>query len=179
MSAEPSGVLYLVVGPSGAGKDSLLSHAAAALEGTHVFPRRLITRPHDAGGEEHEAVSAEAFAELRDAGRLALHWRAHGLDYGIGSEIGDVLATGRHVVCNVSRGVVDEARTRFRCFVVSIDASPEVRAARLQARGREAADDIAGRLSRDVDVAADATVINDGSLQAARQRFVAILSEGC
>ncbi len=40
------GRLVLVVGPSGAGKDTLigLAQAACAEDGTIVFPRRVVTR---------------------------------------------------------------------------------------------------------------------------------------
>jgi len=177
MSTDRPGTLYLVVGPSGAGKDALLSKAQEMLTATHVFPKRIITRPADAGGEDHRAVTRETFASLRAAGGLALHWEAHGLLYGIDAEVEAILGTGRHVVCNVSRKVVEEARQRFRCIVVEITASADVRAARLRSRGREPEADIAGRLRRAVDVAPDVTVVNDGLLETAQKRFVAVLAE--
>ena len=74
-------MLVLVVGPSGAGKDTLLEAARQALadDPRFRFVRRVITRPADAGGEAHEAVTAEEFA----AREFALQWQAHGLSYGI------------------------------------------------------------------------------------------------
>src|SRR3546814_12050839 len=59
MCAERSGTLYLVVGPSGAGKDALLGHAGRVLADTHIFQRRVITRRAAAGGENHEAMRSE------------------------------------------------------------------------------------------------------------------------
>lgn len=175
------GVLVLVVGPSGAGKDSLLAGAHALLQDDpHFrFVRRVITRPADAGGEEHEATDRAAFAARRAAGGFALHWHAHGLDYGIPSDIAADIAAGRTVVANVSRTVINEARARFPTRVVVITAPRGVLAQRLAARGRETAADIAERLSRaapeptgpDVE-----TVLNDTTLEAGIARFVAALS---
>ena len=55
------GTLFLVVGPSGAGKDTLMYGARAALAGKQdiLFARRAITRPLYAGGEDHDAVTDE------------------------------------------------------------------------------------------------------------------------
>ena len=56
------GRLILVVGPSGAGKDTLLGLAKAACvdESNIVFPRRVITREASAS-EDNEAVSVGTF----------------------------------------------------------------------------------------------------------------------
>src|ERR1700710_2610294 len=97
-------MLVLVVGPSGAGKDTLLGIARAALAHNPKirFVRRVITRPDDAGGEDHEAIS-----ETDSAARsFALQWQAHDLHYGIPADITDDLAQGHAVVANVSRGVI-------------------------------------------------------------------------
>ena len=77
-----AGRLIAVVGPSGVGKDTIMRAMIAARPGLRRV-RRVITRPADPGGEGHEAVSeAEFAARLRDGG-FALHWRAHGLRYGV------------------------------------------------------------------------------------------------
>jgi ribose 1,5-bisphosphokinase len=175
------GTLILVVGPSGVGKDSIIAGAAGRLrdEPSVVFARRLITRPAEAGGEDHIAISPADFAQRCDTGELMLHWSAHGLDYGLPGELATALEAGRSVVGNVSRGVIADARRRFApTVVVAISASPETLAARLAGRGRESASDIGRRLRREgAAVEADVIVDNDGSLEAAIDRFVAVLRQ--
>lgn len=147
-------MLVLVVGPSGAGKDTLMAGARAALadDKRFRFVRRVITRPQDAGGEDHIAIDADGFACALRSGAFALSWDAHGLRYGIPADIADDLAAGRVVVANVSRTVIAEAATRLPVAVLEITASPEVLAVRLAARGRESAADIAARLARQVPI---------------------------
>lgn len=177
MTPSRRGTLFLVAGPSGAGKDTLIAAARQRLAATHVFPRRLITRPAADATEQHEPTTESAFLAARARGQLALAWQAHGQWYGLPASIADDLAAGRHVVANVSRTVIAEARARFsptRCILVT--ASAANLAARLAARGREAAPDIAARLEREVGFSPDHTVYNDGSLETAVERLIAALS---
>ncbi len=179
------GTLFLVVGPSGAGKDSLIAGARVALAGRpFVFARRVITRPAGTDGEAYDAVTPATFARMRAAGRFGLWWEAHGFCYGIAREIESDLAAGRAVVANVSRTVVETARRRYRPVrIVHVVAAPETLAARLAQRGRETEDEIARRLARTAvtpppNGADVVTIRNDGSLADAVARFVAVLTAG-
>ena len=181
--AVAAGTMVVVVGPSGAGKDSVMSYAARqfAEEARVRFVRRVITRPADAGGEAHEAIDAEGFRERAAKGGFAVSWEAHGLSYGIPRKTLDALATGVTLVANGSRSALPafaDAYTRLK--VVVITARPDILAARLAARGRESAEGIAKRLDRavpEIVVAADTVVIdNSGALEEAGEAFVSLLA---
>ena len=176
------GVLILVVGPSGVGKDSLIDGAKAVLEGNpqFVFPRRTIMRAADAGSEAHRTITECDFVTEEAAGSFAFSWRAHGLAYGIPKTITDDLTAGRSVIVNVSRAILDRARRRFPSLrVISIHAPEGVLAERLSKRGRESKSDIRERLDRAnaYDVAGPDVIelVNDGTLEVAVETFVAIL----
>jgi phosphonate metabolism protein PhnN/1,5-bisphosphokinase (PRPP-forming) len=170
-----------VVGPSGAGKDTLMAGARARLaeDPRFRFVRRAITRPAEAGGEDHEALSAEAFEARRAGGDFALWWEAHGLRYGIPRDIEDDLGAGRVVVANLSRQALAEAAARYKLLVLEITAPVATRAARLAARGREAAADIAARLAREAPLPAGlevASVSNTGAMEDGIAQIVEALS---
>ena len=145
-------MLIAIVGPSGAGKDTLMAGARAAIaqDARFRFVRRAITRPAEAGSEDHEALSEADFAARRAAGGFALSWGAHGLRYGIPHDIEEDIAARRVVIANLSRAVLPEASALYRLRVLNITAPMEVLAARLAERGRETAADIAARLAREV-----------------------------
>ena len=164
-------MLVAVVGPSGAGKDTLMAGARMRIgpDPRFRFVRRSITRPASAGGEDHEAMDRDAFVQRRDAGGFALWWEAHGLLYGIPRDIEADLAAGRCVVANLSRGALAEAAACFPLLVLEITAPPAVLAARLAARGREDPDTIAARLAREAPLPPSLRVrrvMNDGPLEA-------------
>lgn len=184
---EPGGpgVLFLVVGPSGAGKDSLIRAARNRLARSprFHFPRRVITRPADPASEDFDSVTPAEFDRRRAAGAFCLAWTAHGLSYGVPAAAAIALAAGRSVVVNVSRTVIDEAARRFALLrVVQVTAPDEVLAARLAARGRSSDGDLARRRARRVagpgNGVALVTIVNDGALEDACARFLAVLGEG-
>jgi len=131
------GTFFLIVGPSGAGKDSLIQGAVAALADNddYVFAKRAITRDSDPDRESHEAVTADEFAKRQKARAFMLTWRVYETDYGIAASYNDDLNAGRHVIANVSRGVVGDAVAHFRpASVIQITAPPPVLEYRLNAR---------------------------------------------
>ncbi len=162
-----SGTFVAIVGPSGAGKDTLIAHARAELAGRPdiLFARRLVTRPANAF-EDHDTIDEASFAAGHADGRFALSWRAHGLGYALPASIGDALARGCDVVSNLSRAALPMARARFaRIAVIEVTAPADVLAARLSARGRESRAAIEERLAREAarrfELQADLVIVND------------------
>jgi phosphonate metabolism protein PhnN/1,5-bisphosphokinase (PRPP-forming) len=173
------GRIFAVVGPSGAGKDTLLVGAIRRDPGLH-WARRTITRAEVAGGEPFEGVSRETFRHRCDAGDFALHWAAHGLNYGIATTEFAALKRGGDVVFNGSRAALPAAQAVFGDLIVlRVTAPSRELARRLAARGRETAAEIEARLARTIyDLPAGLNVIdiaNDGLPEVGVDRLLAAI----
>lgn len=177
------GSFIFVVGPSGAGKDSLIDAARKRLSPeSFVFARRTITRRAGAPGEAHDACTQEEFAQLEAAGKFLITWNAHGLHYGLPSSLLDELAAGRSVIANGSRNMIATLAAHVpSLLVVEVTAPAHVLFERLHGRGRETADDVARRLQRQVKPYPEGIhvvrVINDKSLDIGITRFMATLHD--
>jgi ribose 1,5-bisphosphokinase len=164
------GLLVLVVGPSGAGKDTLMRIARRELadDPTVVFPRRVATREATAY-EDNLTITLAEFERAVAADSFALSWQAHGHGYGLSHAIDGDIRGGLTVVANVSRTIVTEARERYRhTAVVLITAPPEVLAERLASRQRPSDGSIDERLQRasmESGLTPDATISNVGSAE--------------
>ncbi len=176
------GRMVLVVGPSGAGKDTLMAALKARLAGrTDVsFARRAITRQADVEAEDHDTLSRAEFDKLRAAGKVALCWEAHGLGYVIPQIYDRAIEAGATVIANGSRKVLKHAEDKYRnASVLLITAPVEVLAERLAARGRESRQEIEERLRRaDLEPENVANLIrieNTGTVEDAVDRMVAAL----
>lgn len=174
--------LIYLVGSSGSGKDSLLQYARSRLADHPgvAFAHRYITRPHDAGGENHVALTDAEFA-MRQRNRLfALAWTSHGHSYGIGIEINQWLGKGNTVVVNGSREYMAQAKLHYpELLVVTIEVPTELLRQRLLARGREDPRAIEQRLERhrvlQGSAPAGQVITNDGPLSRAGDLLVACL----
>lgn len=165
-----TGRLIYVIGPSGAGKDSVLETLRERWSlpfATH-WARRTITRPSGSPGEQHEAVDDDTFDALLQDRAFSLHWAANGLRYGIRNEELKPLFQGHWVFVNGSRGHLPElVRLWPDATIVHIGASSGTLQARLASRGRESAQAINGRMARNLELPPPDGCIriqNDGSL---------------
>jgi ribose 1,5-bisphosphokinase len=174
------GRFVLVVGPSGAGKDTLLALAQAACGGADgaVFPRRVVTR-QASPSEDNTHLDPEEFESARRRGDFAVHWQAHGHCYGLPRAIDDEIRAGRTVVANVSRTMVEAIRRGYAdVTVVLVTAPSEVLARRLAGRKRNSDGRIEDRLRRSIDDAAaapDVTINNVGEIQDHADELVRII----
>jgi len=177
------GVVVAVVGPSGAGKDSVMNHARERLGDLAKdvsFVRRVITREANRNTEDHDSVDEEKFQRMVAEGAFAAHWFANGLSYGLPVSMDRFVEGGGIVVANVSRAAIVQLRQRYAYVLpVVITAPADVLAERLRKRGREGTEAIAERLKRaeasELAVEGEITIVNDGSLDEASEKFIAAL----
>ncbi len=181
MSQALPGRFLFIVGPSGAGKDSLIDGARALLSPEYfVQARRVITRPAGSAGEDHEACTEEEFLARQARNEFLLTWQAHGLHYGLPATLKDELAAGRNVIANGSRSMVAQlVRQLPSLLVIEVTAPAEILAQRLASRGRETTEDVARRLARTTEpYPAEVEcirVMNDLTLDVGVKRFVAAI----
>jgi len=151
--------IYLSMGPSGAGKDTLLLGAreafAKAGDDRVQFLQRDITRSADLTTDLEANVSPEEFKRKESAGEYALSWHAHKTCYGITTaslEAG--LAAEKRLVLNVSRTVVDKVLKEYKekrgveVYCIALNATDATLKKRLLARGRETPTEVDERVRR-------------------------------
>jgi ribose 1,5-bisphosphokinase len=176
-----SGRFVLVVGPSGAGKDTLIAGAKASCsdDPTIVFLRRVVTRPAN-DAEDHDSLNDNAFNRAINDGAFSFWWNAHGLKYGIPRTADDDVRAGRTVVCNVSRGIVADVRARYaRVDVVLITAPADVLTARLSGRSRDTDGSLIERIKRSdafADFQASHVIENIGAPGTAVQQLLDVIN---
>lgn len=181
--AEMPGIFFAIVGASGVGKDTVLDNARERLKlsGDFYFPQRFITRPADAGGEDHQSISNSEFVQRVRDDRFSLWWAAHELHYALPEDVFDALRNGQHVVANISRKMVQETSLKFnRVEVIEITADAEKIKQRLMKRGRENEAEIMVRQLREIALDwSDGFIVhsisNDGSISEAVDKFIQLL----
>jgi len=177
--------LFYVMGASGAGKDSILGYARKRIAPADncVFAHRYITRPSDAGGENHVALTEREFEYRSQSGFFCMEWASHSLHYGVGSEVRLWMEKGTDVILNGSRAYLEQAKLLFPTIVpVLIRVSPQILRERLIARNRETMDEIEKRIQRATEVSCDdegiSVIHNDSELSGAGNLFLGLIRSG-
>ena len=140
---DNTGQLFLIVGNSGSGKDSLLAAVLKrwpASAGSIRIPQRYITRPAH-GSEPFIPVTSEDFEELNQRGKFCLTWHVYDTDYGVPETIFNWLDQGTSVIVNVSRDIIPRARQLVPDLkVIFVSVPLEVTLQRVRDRNRESED---------------------------------------
>ncbi|MFX0023382.1 MAG: hypothetical protein ACFE9S_13730 [Candidatus Hermodarchaeota archaeon] len=146
-----TGTLFLVVGNSGSGKDSIISGVIKKYpsELKNIYaPKRYITRP-PSKFEENISISPDEFAKMEMKEYFALKWHIYDLDYGISREIDDYLKNGHPVIINVSRTIINEVRKKYENVkVIFIEVPFEITYQRIKDRKRESEELLKARIER-------------------------------
>jgi ribose 1,5-bisphosphokinase len=172
---KKQGTLFLIVGNSAAGKDSIIQEILKTWP-THTVPLRVATRyitrlPHES--EPYIYLKPDVFYQMKNEGHFFLTWQVYGFDYGIGKEFFQCIVEGVNVVANVSRTIIPMARKKILSVkVIFISVPYELTISRLIKRRRETenSQEIKMRLLRaqknqNIPDAADLVIENSGALE--------------
>ena len=176
-------ILYLIIGNSGAGKDSLIKAVRSNYPegfGSLKIPRRVVTRDTTYDAEVYESVDVDTFLKMRNEGEFILDWESFENYYGIRKEVLNWLEEGNPVMINISRSVVEYAKGIFpRVKVIFVHVPLEVTADRIIDRGRETFEEVLDRLVRAQGSqeyqAADLVVENEGDLERISKRVIGFM----
>jgi phosphonate metabolism protein PhnN/1,5-bisphosphokinase (PRPP-forming) len=178
---EILGKLCVIIGPSGSGKDTLISGARLLLknEKRYVFVEREITRPKTKDAENHIEISRNEFERKKRAKEYSLFWFANGLGYGV-TNLDGYLRQGKFTILNGSRGALKDICEKYKgAVIIQVEVPAELLRERLQARARESSSDIDARLARGIALKVlDPKIlnfINDKAINESTNEFVAIL----
>lgn len=179
--------LIYVVGPSGAGKDTLLTWLKSRIRSSSLlhWARRTIDRPPsiEFNAEQHESVESEVFEKLLKEGAFAMHWEANSHHYGIRFQEIAPLYQFKWVIVNGSRGYLPTVAKDYPGLtILHITADQELLRKRLIDRGRESNEMIEARLRREVPIITPANsnlieIINNGSLESVGSLLLQRLGE--
>jgi ribose 1,5-bisphosphokinase len=181
----PAAQLIYIMGPSGAGKDSVIQYARRKLNAAQpiLFAHRYITRPVGEDIENYIALTPAEFAQRKNHGLFAFDWEAYGLSYGIGAEIRTWQSAGFTVVVDGSREhFLREVDALNDVAPILITASLDALRMRLTTRQREDMEAINRRLERAATISVShgrlTTIDNSGPLDQAGDQLTKFLIDG-
>lgn len=142
--------IILIVGPSGAGKDTLLRGARDYFRHSAKirFVRRYITRPPDIN-EDNYYIDLPGFLTLNEAGFFVASWNAHSNHYGVARHTFRENTPQATVICSISRTAIEAFERAFPDTVtINVTVPKVILQARLRQRGRENDSQLDHRLAR-------------------------------
>lgn len=170
----------LVVGPSGAGKDTLLCAAREYFQAEKNigFAKRYITRPPDTN-EDNYYVDESGFTMLEKSSYFISTWRAHGNCYGIPRNQFSMASGQESKIVSISRSAIQDFEDSCNNAVtLVVTASREMLEQRLLIRGRESTEKVKKRLQHAAKpVVAQNSIVfdNSGDLLQSIDDFVSLL----
>ncbi len=149
------GKLFYFIGPSGAGKDTLLTELKEKIKQSNfVFVQRYITRKptivaKQGVNEEYIYISKGEFIKKEKEGFFLMSWHSHGDFYGIPKFVEKEIESGKNVLVNGSREYLPHAIKLYpHIEPILIDVDKDTLKKRLISRGRESGTQLQGRLKR-------------------------------
>ena len=179
-----SGCLFIVSGPSGAGKTSICTPALEKLGGIEASVSVTTRAPR--GGErdgcEYRFVSGPAFDRMLEAGEFAEWARVHGHRYGTAkTTVQSALGEGRDLLLDIDVQGAEQLKQSYpdAVSVFLLPPSRERLRERLVGRGTEDAEDVETRLQNACrEIASlgiyDYVIVNE-DLEVARETFLSIV----
>ncbi|MBN2335592.1 AbrB/MazE/SpoVT family DNA-binding domain-containing protein [Candidatus Bathyarchaeota archaeon] len=146
------GILFLVLGSSGSGKDTLIQRIIEKYPENLPslrLARRVVTKKTVKDVEDFDSVEPETFLRMKTDGKFILDWQSYDNYYGVRGEVATWLREGHPVIANVSRSVVEQAEKLFpEVRTILVHVPIEVMAERIINRGRETFEEVLDRLIR-------------------------------
>ncbi len=142
--------LYYLMGPSGAGKDSVLDwlRASELRPASLQIAHRYLTRPISTLDENYIYLTNTEFEQRKAQGLFLLDWESHQTRYAIGCEVETWLNQGIDVILNGSRAYFEQALSQYPALKgLYLDVDDGLLEQRLRARGRDSERSIQERLS--------------------------------
>ena len=174
-----TGRLFVVSGPSGVGKGTVIAQALRRLPGLEVATSAT-TRPrraHEVDGREYHFLSEAEFVRRVEGGEFLEHVSYAGNRYGtLRSEVERRLRAGRDVVLEIEVVGARAVKLQMPEAVLVFIAPPEVAdlEARLRGRGTDTDEEIDSRLAiarREMEAQTefDHVIVNDDAERAAAE----------
>lgn len=142
-----AGTLYLIVGASGSGKDTVIQYTTRII-GRVFVPLKYCTRRPRQGeqqGREYYFLSEREFRKKK----LFTKYDVYGASYGVGKRFIEELNKGYDVFLNISNRLTGEIKAKYpRTKVVYVFVSLDKLKERILMRRREDEKSIAERLTR-------------------------------